>query len=76
MSEAYILLNVNYKDLSRIIEEAKKVSFVKTVKSVYGIYDIIIVLESDNLQELKNAIDVNISSIKGITNLTTIISVS
>jgi DNA-binding Lrp family transcriptional regulator len=76
MSEAYILLNVNYKDISRIIEEAKKVSFVKTVKSVYGIYDIIIVLESDNLQELKNAIDVNISSIKGITNLTTIISVS
>lgn len=76
MSEAYILLNVNYKDQSRIIEEAKKVSFVKTVKSVYGIYDIIIVLESDNLQELKNAIDVDISSIKGITNLTPIISVS
>ncbi|HEX5185338.1 MAG TPA: Lrp/AsnC ligand binding domain-containing protein [Nitrososphaeraceae archaeon] len=76
MSEAYILLNVNYKDQSRIIEEAKKVPFVKTVKSVYGIYDIIIILESDNLQELKNAIDVNISSIQGITNLTTIISVS
>jgi DNA-binding Lrp family transcriptional regulator len=76
MSEAYILLNVNYKDQSRIIEEAKKVSFVKTVKSVYGIYDIIVILESDNLQELKNAIDVNISSIKGITNLTAIISVS
>ncbi|HET7641937.1 MAG TPA: Lrp/AsnC ligand binding domain-containing protein [Nitrososphaeraceae archaeon] len=76
MSEAYILLNVNYKDQSRIIEEAKKVSFVKTVKSVYGIYDIIIILESDNLQELKNAIDVDISSIKGITNLTPIISVS
>jgi hypothetical protein len=76
MSEAYILLNVNYKDQSRIIEEAKKVSFVKTVKSVYGIYDIIIILESDNLQELKNAIDVDISSIKGIANLTTIISVS
>jgi hypothetical protein len=76
MSEAYILLNVNYKDQSRIIEEVKKVSLVKTVKSVYGIYDIIIILESDNLQELKNTIDVDISSIKGITNLTPIISVS
>ena len=76
MSEAYILLNVNYKDQQRIIEEAKKISFVKAVKSVYGIYDIIVILESDNLQELKNAIDVDISIIKGITNLTTIISVS
>ncbi len=76
MSEAYILLNVNYKDQQDIIEEAKKIPFVKAVKSVYGIYDIIVILESDNLQELKNAIDVNISNIKGITNLTPIISVS
>ena len=76
MTEAYILLNVNYKDQQRIIEEAKKISFVKAVKSVYGIYDVIIILESDNLQELKNAIDIGISNIKGITNLTPIISVS
>jgi DNA-binding Lrp family transcriptional regulator len=76
LSEAYILLNVNYKDQQRIIEEAKKVSFVKAVKSVYGIYDIIVILESEDLQALKNTIDVSISNIKGITNLTTIISVS
>jgi DNA-binding Lrp family transcriptional regulator len=76
MSEAYILLNVNYKDQQRIIEEAKKISFVKAVKSVYGIYDIIVILESEDLQALKNTIDVSISNIKGITNLTTIISVS
>ena len=76
MNEAYILLNVNYKDQQRIIEEAKKVSFVKAVKSVYGIYDIIVILESEDLQALKNTIDVSISNIKGITNLTTIISVS
>ena len=76
MSEAYILLNVNYKDQQRIIEEAKKVSFVKAVKSVYGIYDIIVILESEDLQASKNTIDVSISNIKGITNLTTIISVS
>lgn len=76
MNEAYILLNINYKDQQRVIEEAKKVSFVKAVKSVYGIYDIIVILESENLQALKNAIDIDISNIKGITNLTTIISVS
>ncbi len=35
MTEAYILLNFNCKDQQqRIIKEAKKISFVKTVKFV------------------------------------------
>ena len=76
MSEAYVLLNVNFKEQKRIIEEAKRIPTVKTAKTVYGIYDILIVLESTNLQELKNAIDSDINSIKGIDNLTTLISVS
>ncbi len=76
MSEAYVLLNVNFKEQKRIIEEAQRIPTVKTAKTVYGIYDILIVLESSNLQELKNAIDIDINRIKGIDNLTTLISVS
>jgi DNA-binding Lrp family transcriptional regulator len=76
MSEAYVLLNVNFKEQKRIIEEAQRIPTVKTAKTVYGIYDILIVLESTNLQELKNAIDIDINRIKGIDNLTTLISVS
>lgn len=33
MTESYNLFNVSYKDQQTIIEEAKKISFVKTVKS-------------------------------------------
>lgn len=76
MSEAYVLLNVNFKEQKRIIEEAQRIPTVKTAKTVYGIYDILIILESTNLQELKNAIDIDINRIKGIDNLTTLISVS
>ncbi|NOJ28657.1 MAG: AsnC family transcriptional regulator [Nitrososphaeraceae archaeon] len=76
MNEAYVLLNVNYKDQKRIIEEAKKIPGVKEVKTVYGIYDMMIIFQSDNLQEVKNSIDVNLHEIDGITNLTTLISVS
>lgn len=36
MTEDYILLNVNCKDQQRIIEESKKISFVKLVKFVEG----------------------------------------
>ncbi len=40
------------------------------------IYDILIILESDNMQEIKRAIDVDLHNIDGINNLTSLISVN
>lgn len=75
MSEAYVLLSVNYKQQNTIIEQIKHLSTVKTVKSVYGIYDLLVIFESDNLQKVKAEIDDNLHTIDGIENLTTLISV-
>ena len=75
MSEAYVLLNVNYKMQSNIIDEVKQLSTVREVKSVYGIYDLLVIFESDNLQKIKSEIDENLGKIDGIENLTTLISV-
>jgi DNA-binding Lrp family transcriptional regulator len=75
LSEAYVLLNVNYKKQSAIIDQVKKLSTVKTVKSVYGIYDLLVIFESENLQVIKAEIDENLHTIDGIENLTTLISV-
>ena len=76
MSEAYVLLNVNYKKLSSVIDQIKQLSTIKAVKSVYGIYDLMIILESDNLQQVKSEIDEKLPLIDGIENMTTLISVS
>ena len=76
MNEAFILLNVDYKHQGNIIEQAKKIPVVKSVKTIYGIYDILIVLESANMQDIKKAIDVDLHKIDGINNLTSLISVS
>jgi DNA-binding Lrp family transcriptional regulator len=75
LSEAYVLLNVNYKKQSAIIDQVKKLSTVKTVKSVYGIYDLLVIFESENLQVIKAEIDENLHTIDGIENMTTLISV-
>ena len=75
MSEAYVLLNVNFKEQKTIIEKIKNISTVKNVKTVYGIYDILVVMESSNMQEIKNAIDVELHNIDGITNLAPLIAV-
>ncbi len=75
MSEAYVLLSVNYKKQSTIVDQVKQLSTVKAVKSIYGIYDLMIIFESDNLQKIKSEIDENLHTIDGIENLTTLISV-
>ncbi len=76
MSEAYVLLNVNYKKHSSVIEQIKQLPTVKAVKSVYGIYDLMIIFESDNLQQVKSEIDEKLPLIDGIENMTILISVS
>lgn len=76
MNQAYVLLNVDYKHQKNIIEQAKKIPTVKSVKTIYGIFDILIILESDNMQEIKHAIDVDLHNIDGINNLTSLISVN
>lgn len=76
MNEAFVLLNVDYKHQNKIIEDAKRISIVKSVKTTYGMYDILLVLESDNMQEIKKAIDVDLHKIEGINNLTSLISIN
>ncbi len=76
LSEAYVLLNVNYKKQSNVIDKLKELSTVKAVKSVYGIYDLVVIFESDNLQQVKSEIDERLPLIDGVENMTALISVS
>jgi DNA-binding Lrp family transcriptional regulator len=76
VNEAFVLLNVDYKQQKNIIETAKKIPMVKEVKTVYGIYDVLVILQSDNMQDIKTAIDVELHKIDGINNLTSLISVN
>ena len=71
-----MLLNVNYKKQSNVIDKLKELSTVKAVKSVYGIYDLVVIFESDNLQQVKSEIDERLPLIDGVENMTALISVS
>lgn len=75
MNEAYVLLNVDYKSQKDIIAKIKEIPVTRAVKTVYGICDILIIFEADNMQDIKQAIDVDLHDMKGITNLTSLIAV-
>lgn len=76
MNEAYVLLNIDPKKQKEIIEKAKQIPTSKTVKILYGIYDILIILESEDMQKVKQAIDEDIHKLDGITNITSLITVN
>ena len=74
-NQAYVLLNVDYKHQKNIINKAKSLPTVKNVKTMYGIYEVMIILESDDMQAIKKTIDVDIHDLDGITNMTSLVTV-
>ena len=74
MNEAYVLLNVDHKLQKDVVKRAQTLPAVKTVKTVYGIYDLMIILESDDMGVIKQTIDVDIHEMDGITNMTFLVT--
>ena len=74
-NQAYVLLNVEYKHRKDIINKAKSLPAVANVKTMYGIYDIMIILESNDMGAIKKTIDVDLHNLDGITNMTSLVTV-
>ena len=74
-NQAYVLLNVDYKHQKDIINKAKSLPTVENVKVMYGIYDLMIILESNDMGAIKKTIDVDLHDLDGITNMTSLVTV-
>ena len=74
MNEAYVLLNVDHKLQKDVVKRAQTLPAVKSVKTVYGIYDLMIILESEDMGAIKKTIDVDIHEMDGITNMTFLVT--
>ena len=74
-NQAYVLLNVEYKHQKDIINKAKSLPAVTNVKVMYGIYDIMVILESNDMGTIKKTIDADLHDLDGITNITSLVTV-
>ena len=74
-NQAFVLLNVEYKHQKDIINKAKSLPTVENVKVMYGIYDIMVILESNDMGAIKKTIDVDLHNLDGITNMTSLVTV-
>ena len=76
VQSAYILLNVQSGMLEQVQEGLKRIKEVTEVYAVYGIYDLIVKIEFNSMDELKNQVLQNSIIVKGVKNSMTMICVN
>lgn len=75
MNAAFVLINTDMGADVEVGDALKKIDAVKDVYGVYGVYDLVIRIEAENLQQLKDVISSNIRTIDNIKSTLTMIVV-
>ncbi len=66
MEKAYVLLTVELGSEKEVLNALDEISDVKEAHKLYGVYDFIIYVEAETLQELKDLIEKRIKAIRKI----------
>ena len=72
MKHAYILLNVEGGSEDNVLTQVKQVIGVEDAYVSYGVYDLIIKVKADTMQELKDAVTHKIRQIKQVQSTLTL----
>ena len=75
MSIAFVLINTDMGSEASVSQELEKIQEVKVVYGVYGVYDLVVRIEAETLQELKDAISNKIRTLDNVRSTLTMIVV-
>jgi DNA-binding Lrp family transcriptional regulator len=75
LATAYVLINVEIGYDDEVLRSLKPISEVKEAHLVYGVYDIIARIETNTMQELKDAISWKIRGLDNVRSTLTMIVV-
>ena len=75
MATAFVLINVEIGSEDEVLRSLKPISEVKEAHLVYGVYDIIARIETDTMQELKDAVSWKIRRVDKVRSTLTMIVV-
>ena len=73
MPVAFVLINAELDSEKYIIEQLKKIECVTNVDNVYGVYDLVVKIESTTMEEVKNIISYNVRRINHVRSTLTMI---
>jgi len=75
MTTAYVLINCDLGFDTEIIDEIKQLDEVKEAHGIFGAYDIIVKLESPNVENLKDVITWKIRKLNRVRSTLTLMAV-
>ncbi|MCX8176110.1 MAG: Lrp/AsnC ligand binding domain-containing protein [Candidatus Bathyarchaeota archaeon] len=73
MTIAFVLINVQPGSEGKVIEKLKTFDKVKEVYGLYGIYDIMVKIETSSLEEVKETVDFKIRKLENVRSSITMI---
>ena len=73
MPRAFVLLNADLGSESTMATEMKTLEGVKEAYTVYGVYDIMLKVEADSMDNLKEFISTKIRKAKGVKSTFTML---
>ena len=73
MSVAFVLINTDMGSESEVTKELHLIEEVTKVYGVYGVYDLVVRLEAESLDSIKEAIGSRIRTIKNVKSTLTMI---
>ena len=73
MTIAFILINTVAGTESLVLSKLKAISSIKDAYIVYGVYDVIVKIETDSIRPLKKTVLNKIRKINEVTSTTTLI---
>jgi len=71
MPTAYVLINCNIGSEEFVMSELKEIDLVKEVHGTFGAYDIVVLVEADTTESLRDAITWKIRKIEKIRSTLT-----
>ena len=70
---AYMLINVEPGSEENVLKELRKMNNVEEAYVSYGVYDLVVRIKADTMEELKDAVTHKIRTIKQVRSTLTLI---
>jgi len=75
MPKAFVLINADLGAEEELVRELKAIENVKEVYVVYGVYDIIVKIEADSMEKVKETVTWRIRRLEKVRSTLTMIVV-
>ncbi len=76
MSKAFVLVNTNLGSEAEVVSELMTIEGIVGVHEVYGVYDLVIEVEAESQQKLKEIIFSRIRTLKHVRSTLTLTTVA